>query len=209
MRLLVLICAFTGTLTGCDFVLFQRATIVDGEFRGLVIGSPKEQVLEQIRKLSVHSIRPAPSTDFRVKKTNIEDLEKARQVDGIRLMGKPGIAIDLFFKDSKVWHVRKSVPAASIAWFSDGMDRATATAKLRELLEQDSDWEIVPIVFHEGSGWISIEKTRDEARRRVLPHDAWSFEISTDKPAGAFVTVYFRNNTLNRIEYRRPRVRLD
>ncbi len=89
------------------------------------------------------------------------------------------------------------------------MDTATALAKTKELLEDDSDWEVLPIVFHEGNGWVVIEKTLDEARRVVLPHNAWSFEMASEKPAGAFVTVYFKDNKLGKVEYRRPRVRLD
>ena len=119
------------TLSGCDFLLYERQVITVGEFRGLAIGASKLNVLEGIRKLNVHSIRPVPAVDFRVTKANVEELEKARQVDGLRITGKPGMAMDIFFSDGKVSLVRTSVQANRLTGFTKICSEKLRLTRLR------------------------------------------------------------------------------
>jgi len=89
------------------------------------------------------------------------------------------------------------------------MPLATAIKTLGDIVQGNADLVVIPIVFYEGNGWIEIAASLDLARRSLPAYNAWMFEISSEEPAGAFVALYFKNDALARIEYRRPRVRLN
>lgn len=196
-------------LAGCSSVLFETESVFKGSYRGLDIGATKEATLESIRKLEAYAVMPIPAEDFSVTKSNIEELVRIENTEGIRLTNYRGLAIDLFFRKRKVARIRRSVPAKDNAWFHEGEPQADVRKKLEEILMSDEPMGVFPIVYYEGNGWVELNMPTPEILGMLSNYQAWKFEVSQDKPAGAFFEVFFKNDRLVRVDYRRARIRLE
>jgi len=75
-------------------------------------------------------------------------------------------------------------------------------------LKDNENLSVFPIVYSEGNGWVDLSKSTPDVLSILQKYDAWTFEITQDKPAGAFFELYFAGDSLMRIEYRRARIRL-
>jgi len=199
--------AIAGCQDAANLFLYETHTITAGSFRGLEIGSAKETTLDAIARLGAFAVKPRPSADFSVSRDNIGDLGRVASAEGIRVTDYRGLAIDVFFQHGAVLLIRKSVPAKENTWFSQGDAVAEVQKKLASLLVTEN-LSVFPIVYFEGNGWVELAKRGENIPASLGSHAAWTFEISTEKPGGAFVDVYFDGNRLSRIEYRRPRIRL-
>ncbi len=199
----------SGVLYACqktkELVLFERNSVSRGEFRGLKIGATKSEALDAIRALGVYAVHPYPAVKFRVTSENPEDLTKIIEAEGIRVTDPRGLEIDLFFDRGGVTSVRRSVPAKGNTWFHEGERMKDVVDKLHQLIREGQELEVFPIVQFEGDGWTELKKPPADVLRSLQRYQAWTFELNNDKPVGAFMEVYFQNERLSRIEYRRLR----
>jgi len=196
-----------GCRDAFNFLLFETHTITAGTFRGLEIGSTKETAIDTIAKLGAFAVKPRPSVDFQISSSNIGNLGRVASAEGIRIMDYRGLAIDIYFQRGVVSLIRKSVPAKENTWFGEGDKVSDVQKKLAALLATQN-LSVFPIVYFEGNGWIELAKRGEKIPDSLKGHEAWMFEVSTEKPEGAFFDVYFEDNRLSRIEYRRARIRL-
>jgi hypothetical protein len=128
-------------------------------------------------------------------------------LQGISLTNYGGYAIDLYLTDGHVSSVRRSVPAEHESWAKVGISIAELRAILKMHLAENHKLVAFPIVNYEGDGWTKIVSSGD-VPKTLSHYDAWTL-VSIVPPGGAIYQVYFKDNKLTRIEYRRERVRLD
>ncbi len=181
-------------------------TVSEGSFRGLTIGSTKDSTLQDIRKLGTLKVTPIPFDQFVVSYANVEDLGKITQVPGIRVSDYHHFFTDIFFADEKVSLIRSSANPESDVWFQNGQTRYEVKKRLTQLLVEKRDLRVTPIISRDGAGAVDIHILNHEVLSELATYDAWHFEINNEKPAGAMVDVYFSNDRLIRIEYRRASV---
>lgn len=209
----IVLAAGAVTLAGCDSIvnslLVESHSVTEGSFNGLYIGASKTDVLGQIKTLQVNSVSPIPIIDFRITKANLNEIDKVLLVNGIRITNHRGLAVDVFYEKGIISLVRRSVPAKSNVWFHEGQKIDILLEELRSILIEDPDLEVFPIIFYVGSGWVSITDPLPEVLKNLNQHDAWTFLSASDKPSGSTYEIYFKDNHLIRIEYRRQRIRLD
>jgi hypothetical protein len=189
-------------------IFVEHRSVTSGTFRTIEIGATKEATLGQIYGLGVFAVTPIPPVNFNITRANRAELGHIRDVEGIRLTNHGGIAIDLFFKNGAVDAISRSVPAAELTWFHEGEPIGDVIEELSMLLDSDNNLVVFAIARHEGDQWVELSKGPAASLDLLRRHDAWSFEVQ-DKPGGAIFDLYFQNDRLTRIDYRRPRIRLD
>lgn len=208
------ILAATALFAGCGttletHTLFETKTVSQGTYRGLEIGATREVTLDAIRLLGANGVVPIPAESFIVARANIRDVARIEGLEGIRLTNYRGLSIDLFFKEKQVVRVRRSVPAKDNEWFHEGESVIDVGKKLEEVLTSDESLVAFPIVYYEGNGWVDLNQPNSEILHDLDRYSAWKFEVAHDKPAGALFEVFFANDRLARIDYRRARIRLE
>ena len=205
--------AVVFSLLGCDAImdplLFEKRTIETGSFRGFQIGSSRMDALQQAKALGAHAVSPIPKIDFEITVKNVKEIDKIRQVEGIRITDHHGLAIDLKFESSSVKLIRRSVPAKDNSWFHENQKINDVITEVRTQLNEHPHLVVFPIVFYEGDGWVNVTSSLDEPIKTLRPYDAWTFGITTDKPGGSHFDLYFDGDRLVKIKYRRERIRLD
>jgi hypothetical protein len=205
----VAILSFTGCDAAMDPLLFEKQTIETGSFRGIQIGSSKMDTLKQVKTLGAYAVKPISPTDFEITARNIQEIDKLRQVEGVRVTDHRGLAIDLKFESGSVKLIRRSVPAKDNSWFHENQKIDDVTAEIRKRLNENPQLVVFPIVFYEGDGWVNVTGSLDEPIKTLRPYDAWTFGLASDKPGGSHFDLYFDGDRLTKIKYRRERIRLD
>jgi len=203
-----LVWVLAGCKDGLNALLFESSTTTTGSFRGLKIGATKEQTVQEIAKLGVRVVQPRPLVDFEIGRDNISELARIESVESIRVMNYAGLSIDLRFDSGTVAQIRKSYPARNNSWFKEGDSVSDVKSKLADLLSA-GNLVVFPIVFPNVVSRIDSSEGLHRVLIDLKRYDAWTFELTSDRPAGARVELYFTEERLARIEYRRARVRLD
>jgi hypothetical protein len=199
-------------LIGCEKIasalLVETHTVTTGAFQGLHIGDTKQITFERIAKLGVFAVKPIPSVNFNITRDNIGGLDRLASTDGIRVTDYGGLAIDIYFEAGNVFKIRKSVPARENTWFHEGQSVSVVQKKLAELLAIHNNLVVFPIVYFQGNGWIELAQKEESLPASLKEHNAWTFELPVEKSGSANFDVYFQNESLSRIEYRRTRIPL-
>ncbi len=210
---IILFIATALSFTGCDAVvdplLVERQTIETGGFRGFQIGSSKIDALRQAKILGAYAVSPIPKFDLTITRNNINELDKLRQAEGIRITDHRGLAIDLKFGSSSIKLIRRSVPAKDNSWFHENQKIDDVITEIRKRFNEHPSLVVFPIVFYEGDGWVNVTGSLDEPIKTLRPYDAWTFGIASDKPGGSHFDLYYDGDRLTKINYRRERIRLD
>jgi hypothetical protein len=192
-----------------EFFLEEKHIVTDGIFRGLSIGSNKVDSLKNIKSLGVLNVHPIPAIKFQITYSNLNQIDQIQNAEGIRIMNYRGFTVDLFFKNKRIILVRRSVPATQNKWFEKGQTIDNVINKLRQVLDDQRDLIVIPIVYWEGDGWVALTDPLDKPLNSLNQYDGWEFRIDTEKPLGANLDIYFSNGRLARIEYRRIRIPLE
>lgn len=202
-----------GLLVACkdmlDPVLVERHTVTTDSFRGLEIGASKQATLEAIARLGTRIVEPRPAVNFEISNKNIDDLHLVERVDGIRLMDYRGFSIDLKIENDAVSKIRRSVPAKENAWFREGDKNSDVKQKLVSLLSENSNLVLIPIIFLDNYTPVNLSERSEQIPELLRRYDAWTFEVASEKPRGAIYDVYFKDDHLSKVEYRRARIQLD
>lgn len=191
--------------------MVERQTVTVGSFKTLHIGMSKEDALTKLKEMRVDAVKPIPALQFSLTHSQTKDLAKLNDVEGFRVSNGKGFAIDVFLDRDVVQLVRKSFPAEQTDWFHVGQSRRDAIDAVRRVLEVRRDLVVVPTVLHKGDGWVNLNDATRKQMDSLHSHDAWLASLSSavEKPAGAELRAYFRDGRLTKVDYRRPRARLD
>jgi hypothetical protein len=204
--------------TGCqkvvDAALFERHSVPAGSFRGIQIGSTMEATIESVRKLGAGWVHPIPARHFTLSAAQMVEvsgaLDAADGVEGLRVQDEDAHAIvDLFFAKGRVARVRGVTTMASPVWFKESETKDEVLQELSRTMFQN--WPktiVVPVVLFEGDGRVELEGNPDPLKV-LRKYQGWSYVLTTEKPNGAHIDLFFTNGRLSRLEYRRERIQIE
>jgi hypothetical protein len=199
-------------LCGCDSILFERHAVTSGAFRGIEIGATKEATLRQIRELGASAVRAEPTEAFVITQQNKQELTRIKGLDedieGVQIVTTHGLSIDVFFREGAVDTFKIANPMRKVDWLRKGEPIDDLIRTLSDLMEATRDYAVVPLVRANGRPWVELDEPFEKDLSFLRKFSAWSFELSAD-PDGSIFRLHFDGDRLARLDYRRPRVRLD
>lgn len=190
-------------------VFVESHVITDGKFGNLVIGESKIEALSSISEIDpTTTINPVPAQDFFISKKNLADISDVKTAHGVRLFDYHGTSVDIYFSNYRVYKVNRSYNNR-FPQFQVGDTTSVTIVKLLSVLKTNNGFFLNPAVDYEGTRSYNIQTVLKDTTSKLFKYDAWEFEVSKVRPAGAFYTLFFSNQHLDKIEYRRPRIRND
>jgi hypothetical protein len=191
-----------------DFLAVEAHDVGKGNYHGLSIGSNKGQVLEEIKLINESAVIFAiPHDDYVISSKNLDDLYKMRSSRGVSVMNYKGFAINIMFENARVSKLFYSVSAQQTQYFKLNETALDVGDKLEMILTQHPDYVVIPLIDDAGKLGVPLKELTSEHEKFIDSYDAWAFYDLKAKPLGAKYELYFSNGYLERIIYRRPRVR--
>jgi hypothetical protein len=195
--------------SGADSLFFEGRAITEGDYRGIQIGMSKQQVIPALGRLGVMWAKVIPRVKFQITAANTDQLRLIENAEGVRVMNYRGFSIDITFANGVVSAIVRSVPAQGTSLFREGETASDVASTLRQLLIDDPGLIVIPIIraAHLNGGAAELSSARDVAE--LIQYDKWDVELGDEKPRGAGLELVFKNNRLDRIQYRRSRIPLE
>jgi hypothetical protein len=207
----VFILAVILLLTSCgrgDFPFVEQREVIRGGLNGLMIGMRPYEALVAAKRLGATLISPTPCNPFRISRGNLGDMPSFRGIEGIRVTDARGVFVDIYFSGSQVSSVVRSPVAGALPSIPLGTTIQSARVALLSDLKANGDLSMVPIVNHDRVNVLTLEDI-SMAAKKMQAHQCWMFEVNVVKPAGATFSLTFGSTGLEKILYRRPRIRAD
>ena len=192
-----------------DTFLVERHDVREGAFRGFSVGMPRSAALQRMRDMSVTIATPIPHDDFLLTTDNPQDVKRIERAPGLRIRIEGGPEIELAFEDRKVVAIQSWRGAAGNEWFRVGEAVDDVINMMAEKLKSVPRMTAYPVVPTSRGAAVRVDGLEPGSERAFQAFDAWKFEVPSEKPAGAVFEVYFSGDRLERITYRRARVRLE
>jgi hypothetical protein len=192
---------------GDNPLLVEQREIRTGNFNGLAIGMNREQALAVAKKLGAYMVSAIPCQRFRISKDNATELPSLSGLDGIRVTNRRDLFADIYFGDGQVSKITRSPTTDLMATTGIG-DRVDAVrARLLLDLNSQDGLSVTPIIADENSSTLKLGDLASDQALRFQSHNCWRFEVNSVAPAGATYEIYFGDGGLERISYRRPRIK--
>jgi hypothetical protein len=196
-----------------DAVLFERHSVSAGSFRGVEIGSTMEATIESVRKLGTGWMHPIPGRRFTLSGAQMAEVSRvlsaADGVEGIRIEDPQAhVSVDLFFAQGRVARVRSVTTMASPVWFRESQSKDEVIEQLKPMLQHRPNDIVVPVVLFDGDGRVELEGNPDPLRV-LRKYEGWSYTLTSEKPDGAHIDLFFTDGHLARLEYRRERIQVE
>ena len=207
-----LVVLISTCICGCggDHSIFvEEHVITKGTFNGLAIGMMRPQVLSIASTLGARYISPTPCQDFRISKSNSDELPSLAGLEGLRVTNEKTGFVDVYFSGGSVSKIVRSPIALFLTEIKVGDDVESVRASLLAILKFRETFTVAPIVNTNNDAGTSPLDRISVKEADIDSHDCWQFEINSVKPAGAVYKVTFATNWLKRIVYRRPRVNVN
>ena len=207
LTLLVLMLSLTGC-GGADWPFVEQHEVTTGSFNGLTIGMSRHDTLAVATRLGAKVISPIPCIPFRISKANLAQMPVFRGVDGIRITYAQSAFENVYFSGGSVSSVERSPGASDLPPISVGTTVQSVREGLVSELRANSALVVTPIV---GKGTADVLALNDisTAAEKMQAHQCWIFEVNSVAPAGATYALTFGSAGLQKILYRRARIRAD
>ena len=196
--------------TAVDFmtsILSEQKVVTQGAFNGLVIGASKADAIREIATLGVSLVVPIESITFLASYKDMSGLDNLSELRGIRISDNSARSVNFYLSNGKVDAIFRSVPSRDEFQGAEGISIQNLRERIVDALSLDHKLVAFPTIPPEDRRLISIKEAESEVK--LLPYDAWSFEVLGDRPRGSLYRIYFKNEKLVKIEYSRERVGLD
>jgi hypothetical protein len=191
------------------WALNEQRTITDGTFENFTIGETKPQALLSIYRTDpITVISPSPVEDFDITARNAANLQLVKYTKGVSLFDYSGTSVHIYFLNGHVYKVDRSYNN-QFQQFKVGQTVQQAIVNLKFILQHREGFSVLPIIDYDGIRSYPMPLVLDDTNSKLFNYDAWEFEKARTRPAGAFYTLYFSNQHLYKVKYRRPRVRND
>jgi len=194
--------------TGNSSSLVEQREVTAGEYNGLVIGMDRGRTLEAAKALGAQVISVTPCNTFRVSAGSSSSLPSLTGLEGIRLTDSESHFEDIYFADGKVSRIAHTPGTDLLAGVGVGDDIDVVGKRLITGVSTGG-LAVTPIVDMGNGGVVTLSGTGPLPANPLGSHNCWRFEINSVAPAGATYEIEFHRDSLKRVLYRRPRVRVD
>lgn len=214
LRISIALFALFGTVCLAIFYFFyfnasifvEIHEVTNGDINGLVIGMPISQVLKVAKGLGAKTITPVPCLKFGVSGADPNNLPPLAELEGVRVTNSQGAFADIYFANGFVSRIVHTPRIHFMTATTVGDPLSRVHAQLLSNLETSQGLVVRPIVDSKIQGIVVIaHATAIELRS----HRCWQFETNAVRPAGAVYEIEFGNDSLRRVGYRRPRIRIE
>ena len=186
--------------------LVEERTITSGQFQGLEIGMNGAQVAVAAQRLGGTVISAIACRPFRISTGSTEPLPSFELLEGIRLTDAENHYEDIYFFAGKVIRVDHS-PYVELV---DDVSTGEPASQVRERLSSSKvkpGIAVAPVADTQRDGVVSLHDSA--VADKLKGHACWRFEVATERPAGATYDIDLEGNHLQRVLYRRPRIRTE
>jgi hypothetical protein len=192
-----------------DSMFVEQKEIKQGSLNGFVIGMDHAQVLTVARNLGARVISPTVCNAFQISKINSAELPALQTIEGIRVTNSQNQFMDIFFLDGRVSKIAQTPGSNIIGGISVGDGADGVRERVLNSLELQDGVSVTPIVDYNDKGPLPTDNFSLATGRDLAAHNCWKFEINSVAPAGAVYVIQFGTTGLQRVLYRRPKIRTE
>ncbi|GGA37710.1 hypothetical protein [Dyella nitratireducens] len=208
-RMIVVMGLAVSSVSCTNSVFVESKDITKGEIGGFAIGMSKQHAMEIAQQEHVHSIRPLLNVASVYNYSNSETLLSLGEGRSIELDNGRDLKVVYTVARCKVANVRTIGRVDSPFDTPVGTSVNDLIVELKKALNENHSLSAREVVSSGNGTWFVVDQAKSKESGTIFAYDVWSFEVTAIKPAGAEFVVYFSEGLIDRITYKRPRIRIE